>query len=76
MSSEQAPRKQDADRLYRQYVKPLEREHKGEYVTVSLQGQTIFAPTLLEALQKADEIFGPRHTVTFKVGARVVGKIR
>jgi hypothetical protein len=76
MTQEQAPRKQDSDRLYERYVKPLEKEHKGQFVTVDLSGQTLIAPTLLEALQKADDKFGSRQTVTFKIGAKVVGKIR
>ena len=73
--SELQPRKQDADRLYTQYVKPLEKDHKGEYVAVSLQGKTILAPTLLEVMQQAEDIFGPRQTVVFKVGAKSVGRL-
>jgi hypothetical protein len=76
MSTEQTPRKKDADRLYEQFVKPLEQEHKGKYVTVNLSGETIITSTLLEALQKADDVFGPKQTITFQVGRRVVGKIR
>jgi hypothetical protein len=76
MTREQTPRKQDADRLYELYVKPLEKEHKGKYATVDLSGDMLISPTLLEAIQKADEHFGQRQTITFKVGAKVVGKIR
>jgi hypothetical protein len=76
MTREQTPRKHDADRLYKQFVKPLEKDHKGKYVTVSLSGDTIISPTLLEAIQRADDTFGRTPTVTFKVGEKVVGKIR
>jgi hypothetical protein len=76
MIHERAPRKQDSDRLYERYVKPLENEHRGEYATVNLSGQTLIAPTLLEAIQQADDRFGQDQTITFKIGAKVVGKIR
>lgn len=69
------PSKQDADRLYQQYVKPLEQEHGGEYVAVSLLGQVIFARTLVEAMQRADDAFGTDQAVVFKVGAKAVGKL-
>lgn len=72
----QIPKKQDSDRLYDLYVKPLEKEHKGKYATVDFSGETILASTLLEAIQKADDKFGSKQTITFKVGAKVVGKIR
>jgi hypothetical protein len=76
MARERIPGKDDADKLYERYVKPLEQEHPGKYVTVKLSGDTIISPTLLEALQQADARFGPRRSVTFKVGAKVVGNIR
>jgi hypothetical protein len=73
--TEAQPRKQDADRLYNQYVKPLEPKHKGEYIAVSLDGKTLLAPTLLEALEQAEDVFGPRQTVVFKIGKKAVGKL-
>jgi hypothetical protein len=69
------PSKKDADRLYQQYVKPLEKDHRGQYAAVSLQGQTILAATLLEVMQRAEDEFGTRQTVVFKVGAKAVGKL-
>jgi hypothetical protein len=68
------PRKQDADRLYEKYVKPLEKEQRGKYVLVTPDGQTIFTSTLLEAVQKAADIPDPNNFV-FKVGDKVVGRI-
>jgi hypothetical protein len=76
MIEQRAPGKRDADRLYERYVRPLEEQHKGKYATVNLAGETIVAPTLLEAIQLADERFGQSQTITFKIGAKVVGKIR
>ena len=67
---------QDADRLYVRFVKPLEDEHHGKYATLTISGETVIADTLLEAMQQADDRFGDDLTVTFKVGSRVVGKIR
>lgn len=76
MNNKQIPRKQDSDRLYNLYVKPLEKEHKGKYATVDFSGDIIITPSLLEAIQKADDKFGSKQTITFKVGDKVVGKIR
>ena len=70
------PRKQDSDRLYNLYVKPLEREHMGKYATVDFSGETLITPTLLEAIHKADKSFGSKQTITYKIGTKVVGKIR
>src|SRR5687767_5965670 len=75
MTKERAPEKRDSDRLYEHYVRPLEQQHKGKYATVNLAGETLVAPTLLEAIQLADERFGQSQTITFKIGAKVVGKI-
>lgn len=68
-------RRKEADRLYEQYVKPLEPEYSGTYVAVSPKGETLFGATLLEACQKATAIFGPGNFV-FKVGEKAVGKWR
>lgn len=76
MIDEPAPTSADADRLYERYVKPLEPEHWGKYATVTLAGEAIVAESLLEAIQEADDRFGKAPTVTFKIGAKVVGKIR
>lgn len=76
MIDEQAPSSQDADRLYERYVRPLESEHRGKYATVTLAGETIVSQTLLAAFQQADSRFGQDATVTFKIGTKVVGKIR
>lgn len=73
---EPTPRSADADRLYERHVRPLEPEHWGKYATVTLAGETIIAESLLEAIQEADNRFGQDPTVTFNIGAKLVGKIR
>ena len=75
MGTEQAPNKRDADRLYQQYVKPLEKDHEGQYAAVSLHGRTVIAPTLLEAVQQGTDAFGRGKNVVFKIGDKVVGKL-
>ena len=65
----------EADRLYETYGKPLERDHWGDYVAISSDGQTLLARTSFEAPQQATEAFGLGNFI-FKVGERVVGRIR
>jgi hypothetical protein len=62
-------------RLYERYGKPLETEHRGEYVAIAPDGRTVLAPTLLEVVQRATTILGSGNQV-FKVGERTVGKWR
>jgi hypothetical protein len=61
-----------ADRLYAQYGTPLERDHSGEYLAVSLDGRMLLAPSLLEAVERAADAFGPGNYV-FRIGTRTVG---
>lgn len=67
--------KKQADNLYRQYGKPLELEHKGAYLAVSPDGETVLGTTLLEVSKQAKQAFGPGSFV-FKVGEKAVGKWR
>jgi hypothetical protein len=57
----------ESDRLYLRYVKPLEREHLGEYAAVSVGGQVLLAPTLLDLIEKAERMLPPGNFL-FKVG--------
>lgn len=75
MINRQTPRKQDSDRLYDLYVKPLEKTHKGEYIGVSLKGQTVMGSRLLEVIKQSVDAFGKNNSVVFKVGDKVVGKL-
>ncbi len=65
---------EQAHKLYEIYGKPLEQEHRGEYVAVSEDGK-ILAPTLLQAAEDAGATFGPGNFI-FKVGERAVGRWR
>jgi hypothetical protein len=76
MAQLQVPSQDEADRLYNQYVKPLEASHRGQYAAVSYQGDVVIASSLVEVVQKAVATFGKANSVTFHVGDRVVGRIR
>lgn len=64
-------RKRQADELYERYARPVEAEHRGQYVAISSEGRTVFAGTVHDALDKAVEAFGPGAFV-FKVGEKTV----
>jgi hypothetical protein len=64
-----------SDRLYEQYVKPLESEHRGEFAAVTSDGQVILGKSAHEVGRKAREAFGPGNFV-FQIGLRVVGRWR
>jgi hypothetical protein len=67
--------KQQGDRLYEQYGRPLEAEHWGEYVVITPDGRTLLAPTLAQAVLRASEVFGDGN-FAFKIGPRVVATLR
>jgi hypothetical protein len=62
-----------ADKLYEQYGKPLESQHRGEYLAVSRDGRTLLASSLPDVVEQAAEAFGPENYI-FKVGDKAVGK--
>ena len=68
-------RRKTAQVLYDQYGKPLEAEHKGEYVVISNSGNTIVGKNLTEVVTDSIEKFGKGHFV-FKIGSRAVGSFR
>ena len=61
--------------LYERYGKPLETDHKGEYLAVSPKGDTILGSTLLDVAKQATDKFGPGNFV-YRVGESAVGKWR
>lgn len=75
MASVERERAQYADRLYEQYGKPLEAEHWGEFVAIAPDGRTVLGATMLEVAELAESTLG-LGVFVFKVGPRVVGKIR
>ena len=63
------------DELYDAYGRPLEAEHKGEYLAVSGNGQTLLGPTLRDVAERAEATFGPGNFI-FKIGQKAVGRWR
>jgi hypothetical protein len=74
MSKNQTPGAPDLDCVYETYVKPLEQAHKDQYVLVTPTGQTVLAPTLLDAVRQASRV-PDKNNVIFKVGEKAVGTI-
>jgi hypothetical protein len=75
MTATSQERKLQADALYERYGRPLEAAHRGQYVAIAPGGDTVLAPTVLEAAEKALEAFGP-GSVLFKVGEKAVWRWR
>ena len=73
MLADQGQIKTQAAELYERYVKPLEAQHRGEYVAVSPSGATLLGPTVRDVLREATTAFGPGNFI-FKVGERSVGR--
>ncbi len=67
---------EEMEALYDQFVRPLEREHWGKFVAVSLDERVLLGDdreaVALEALRQ----FGSGNFVMMRVGLKVVGKIR
>jgi hypothetical protein len=68
-------KRQKAERLYDKFGKPLEKDHRGEYVAISDTGKTVLGKTLIDVLKAAEETIG-RGSFVFRVGARTVGTLR
>ena len=60
--------------LYERYGKPLEKGHKGEYVAISPEGQTIVGPRAAEVLDQAVDAFGSGNFALKRVGYRAFGR--
>ncbi len=63
-------------RLYEKYAKRLEKEHKGEFVAIGLDGALIVGTSLPDVLQKAAEQFGAGNFALWKIGYDYVLKWR
>ena len=66
---------QQADRLYAQYVQPLEQEHRGEFAIVAQDGRILLGNDLLTLTDQAVAELGP-GSFTFKIGEKALGKWR
>jgi len=71
---EQVPVRPDPDTIYETYVKPLERDHQDEYVLVTPTGQTVLAPSLLDAVRQASKM-PSKNNIIFRVGQKTVGTV-
>ena len=69
MTAEQTALNEQADKLYEQYGKPLEREHWGEYVAIFPDGRTVLGKSPHEVLDMALDTIG-RGSFLFKIGGR------
>ncbi len=63
-----AHRIQEDERLYKQYGKPLEKEHSGEYVAIGPDGQIFLVESTDEVLLKGVEAFGGGNLGLFRIG--------
>jgi len=66
-------RARDKQPLYQRYAKPLEEEHKGEYLAVGPAGETILGKRAGEVLREAVESFGSRNFALLRVGHTTFG---
>ena len=60
--------------LYEQYGKPLEEDHKGEYVAIASDGQTILGTDPDEVLRRAVAAFGSGKFALARVGEKAFDK--
>jgi hypothetical protein len=68
-------RRKKAAHLNDKFGRPLEKEHRGEYVAISDSGKTVLGKTLVDVLKAAEEALG-RGSFVFRVGSRTVGSLR
>jgi len=67
---------EEMEALYERYVRPLEKEHWGKFVAVSLDGQVLLGDDREVVASEALSRFGSGKFVMMRVGLRAVGKIR
>jgi hypothetical protein len=63
------------DELYATYGKPLESEHRGEFLAISPRGEVLLKATFDEVTEEGVRRFGPGIFV-YKVGERAALKWR
>ena len=59
-------------RLYEQYGKGLEKEHTGEFVAISLEGEILLDRKMGKLLRRATETFGRDNFAMARVGREVM----
>ena len=60
--------------LYEQFGKPLEKDHRGEYVAIGLDGQTLHGSNAADVLQQAVGAFGSGNFALERIGHRTFGR--
>jgi hypothetical protein len=75
MNDQREERKRAGDRLYEQYGRPLEPEHRGQYLAIMPDGRTLLGDSLVEVAEQAKDEFGP-GSFLFKLGPKAVLAIR
>lgn len=71
--NEQAELERKYDELYAAYGKPLEPEHRGEFLAISLQGDFVLGGSFNEVADEGVNRFG-RGIFVYKVGERAALK--
>ena len=69
-----AKRTKEDNRLYELYGKPLEKDHKGEFVAIGPEGQIILGDDGDEVIRQAIDRFGSGTFAVTKVGEGAYGK--
>src|SRR5687767_554828 len=62
------------DRMYEQYIKPVEQEHLGEYALVTPAGEAFFASSESELIAKTEHVPDGDNCL-FKVGELAATKV-
>ena len=65
---------EELSRLYEQYGKPFEENHKGEYLAIGFGGETILGKRSGEVLKRAVQELGSGNFVLVRVGYRTFGR--
>jgi len=60
--------------LYQRFGKPLEAAHRGEYIAIGLQGDTILGASDVDVLEQAIVRFGSGNFAFQRVGHRTFGQ--
>lgn len=67
---------EEFDRRYECYGKPLENDHRGDFVAITQDGRVIVGKNDIEVVDRAIEEFGSGDFVLYRIGCRYVGKVR
>jgi hypothetical protein len=67
---------EEFDRRYERYGKPLENDHRGDFIAITQDGRVIVGKNDIEVVDRAIEEFGSGNFILCRVGDKTVGKIR